>query len=191
MKLNLGEVLGLNPDERTNRMQDLAGRRAYFVLAFAMLFYGLYELIALGHLVVLFSLGAVAVSCAYLLWQRNRNTNDGALDERSRSIYHHQFRFANSGLFLICAISTFLWGGLWVYLMILPTFVILATLLTRRAYPGRVWIVWLAMGLLFGLIGFFGVRGTIAPTLGWIFAVLVGIFSAWYTVKAYQRPYGI
>ena len=42
MKLNLGEMLGLNPDERTNRMQDLAGRRAYFVLAFAMFFYGLY-----------------------------------------------------------------------------------------------------------------------------------------------------
>ena len=191
MKLNLGEMLGLNPDERTNRMQDLAGRRAYFVLAFAMFFYGLYELIALGQLLALFSLGAVAVSCAYLFWQRNRITENSALDERSRSIYHHQFRFANSGLFLVCAISTYLWGGLWIYLMILPTFVILATLLTRRAYPGRVWIVWLAMGLLLGLIGFFGVSGTIAPTLGWIFAILVGIFSAWYTVKAYRRPYGI
>ncbi len=140
-------------DERTIQIREMADRRAYIVLALAMLFYGLFELIARGQLLELFNLGAVALSSAYLLWQRNGATDYGALDERSQAAYYRQFRVANIGLFLVCILFTFLSGGLWLYLIILPTCVVLVTLFTKRAY---LWTAWAVLGALFVLGVFIG-----------------------------------
>lgn len=191
MKLDSRDTLGVLPDERTVRIQDIAGRRSYYVLAVAMLLYGLFDLITRGELLALINMTAVAVSFGYIVWQRKRFASNGVLDERSETFYNHQFRFLNVGLFLACILFTAFAGGLWLFLIILPSLVTVVTLLSRRAYPGRVWAVWLAMGLAFGFIAYFGVREMIPQTLGWVLAVLVGVASIWYTVKAYRRPGGL
>ncbi|MDA1228446.1 MAG: hypothetical protein BZY79_02200 [SAR202 cluster bacterium Casp-Chloro-G4] len=104
-------ILGLSPDERTIQIQELAAHRAYYALAFAMLIYGFYDVIARGQLLVLFNLIAVGLSFAYLRWQRSHITNGAALNERTRTLLYHQYRIVNVGLFLLCTLFTYLSGG--------------------------------------------------------------------------------
>jgi hypothetical protein len=189
-KVNWSELLGLNPDERMVEIQDIAARRAYIVFMIQMILLGGYLYSQDGQVIAILAPVAVLLSIIYLLWQHHRLGSGGPLDERARLTFNHQFRYMNVALSLVCLLIAYIQGSaLWVMLFFFPALVILGTLLMRRVYTGRAWLLWLLIGLVFGgIVGFWRVIDHLSPVVGWLIVVITALLSGWLAIKTYRRP---
>jgi len=189
-KVNWSELLGLNPDERMVEIQDVAARRAYIVFIIQMILLGGYLYSQDGRAISMLGPAAVLLSIIYLLWQRYRLERGGPLDERTRLTFNHQFRYMNVVLYLVCLLLVYIEGSiLWIMLFFFPALVIVGTLLVRRVYTGRAWLLWLLISLVFGgIVGFYQVIDHLSPVVGWLILGITVFFSGWLAIKSYRRP---
>jgi len=189
-KVNWSEWLGLNPDERMVEIQDIAARQAYIVFSLQMILLGGYLYSQNSQAISMLAPVAVLLSIIYLLWQRYRLGRGGPLDERARLTFNHQFRYMNVALYLVCFLLAYVEGSvLWIMLFFFPALVIVGTLLMRRVYTGRAWLLWLLISLVFGgIVGVYQVINHLSPVIGWLIVGVTVFFSAWLAIKSYRRP---
>lgn len=142
----LDESMGFFHDERTERVQQLGGRRSYWLTAV------LFPIVAIWHQTVhkvgglWVILTAVLFSLIYLWWQHRQLV---PLDERANQILNRSYRYAY--LFLLLALlgyfTILFWRSGWatpgmfiwppaILVTLLPLF---ATHIQQRSYPTRTW----------------------------------------------------